>query len=63
MTPATKRDIPGDSVDGYAASTRACRRTPSRRHRQASRMWRRNAYLRGSHRLERIGGVRPGEAR
>ena len=40
MTPATKRDIPGDSVDGYAREY-VCRRTPSRRHRQATRMWRR----------------------
>src|SRR3989442_7752707 len=40
MTPATKRDIPGDSVDGYAREYVCMPRTPSRTHRQATRMWR-----------------------
>jgi hypothetical protein len=35
MTLATKRDIPGESVDGYAREY-VCLRTPSRRHRQAT---------------------------
>src|SRR5947209_17854869 len=63
MTPATKRDIPGDSVDGCP---RVRVHAGARLHEGTGRLHAcggGNAHLRGSHRLERLGGVRPGEAR
>ena len=41
MTPATSGIYREKVLTAMPASTRACRRTSSRRHRQATRMWRR----------------------
>ena len=64
MTPATQRDVPGDSVDGYAREYRV--HAGARLHEGTGRLHAcggGDASLRGSYRLERLGGMRPGEAR
>jgi NADPH:quinone reductase-like Zn-dependent oxidoreductase len=64
MTPATKRDIPREHFDGYAREY-VC--MPAHAFTKAPAGYTQcgggNAHLHGSHRLERPGGVRPGEAR